>query len=56
MVEAARMLGMSSTTLERWASDGRITSEVTGAGVRVFRRGDLLDRWVTVRTRHRRHD
>ncbi|HEX2275265.1 MAG TPA: helix-turn-helix domain-containing protein [Acidimicrobiales bacterium] len=40
--EAAGMLGMSPTTLARWAAEGRIASEVTPEGLRVFRRSELL--------------
>lgn len=56
VVEAARMLGMPWTTLERWGRAGRISSELTTAGARVFRRQDLLDRWVTPPSRRRQTD
>ncbi|HEX2043820.1 MAG TPA: helix-turn-helix domain-containing protein [Acidimicrobiales bacterium] len=40
--EAAEMLRISPATLARWAAEGRIASEVTPEGVRVFRRSELL--------------
>jgi predicted site-specific integrase-resolvase len=40
--EAAEMLRISPVTLARWAAEGRIASEVTAEGARVFRRGQLL--------------
>ncbi len=40
--EAAEMLRISPATLARWAAEGRIASEVTPDGVRVFRRSELL--------------
>jgi predicted site-specific integrase-resolvase len=36
------MLRISPATLARWAAEGRIASEVTPEGVRVFRRSELL--------------
>ncbi len=47
LAAAAELLGIADSTLERWARDGRIPSERTPDGVRVFRRRELLDRWVT---------
>ena len=44
--EAAEMLGMSPTTLERWARAGRIASHVSAGGIRTFRRDELIARTV----------
>lgn len=44
--EAAGMLGMLPSTLERWARVRRIPSGLTGDGTRTFRRADLLRRSV----------
>ncbi len=46
--EAGQMLHVSRTTLERWARDGRIPSQLTAEGVRVFSRRDLSNRSVTL--------
>lgn len=42
MGEAARTLGISVATLERWARVGRIPSKVTEDGKRVLLSTDLL--------------
>jgi excisionase family DNA binding protein len=46
LAEAANLLGILPSTLERWAREGRIPSQLTAAGVRVFQRSDLLNRSV----------
>lgn len=43
--EAAEMLRISPATLARWAAEGRIASEVTPDGVRVFRGASCSRRW-----------
>ena len=42
LAEAAKMLGISPATLERWARAGRIASQVSAGGIRTFRREALL--------------
>lgn len=39
--DAARSLRIPMSTIERWARDGRLATEVTADGVRVLRRADL---------------
>jgi excisionase family DNA binding protein len=46
LAEAANLLGILPSTLERWAREGRIPSQLTAGGVRVFQRSDLLSRSV----------
>lgn len=48
LAQAAEWVGMPPRTLERWAKNGRIPSTVTLVGLRVFRRGELLERSVTI--------
>lgn len=40
--EAARMLGVDTTTLWRWAIDGKLPSRRTVGGQRRYRRADVL--------------
>lgn len=42
LAEASRTLGITLTTLERWAREGRIPSEVTGDGKRILLRAELV--------------
>lgn len=46
--QAAAWLGLPPRTLERWARNGRIPSTVTATGVRIFSRGELLKRSMTI--------
>jgi excisionase family DNA binding protein len=46
LADAAALLGMSPLVIERWAREGRLPSVVRADGSRLFRREDLLDRWV----------
>ncbi|MDQ4098351.1 MAG: helix-turn-helix domain-containing protein [Actinomycetota bacterium] len=46
--EAAELVGISATTLVRWAREGRIPTEVTADGERVIRRDELLKRVVRI--------
>jgi excisionase family DNA binding protein len=46
--EAAELVGISATTLARWAREGRIPSEVTPDGRRVVRRDELMKRVVRI--------
>jgi len=39
--EAARLLGVDTSTLRRWAEAGKITARVTEGGHRRFRRADV---------------
>lgn len=41
--DAARLLGVAPTTLERWVQAGRIPSELTQDGRRVLRRVEVLN-------------
>ncbi len=42
LAQAARLLGMMPSTLERWAKAGRINSRLSAGGDRIFRRDDLF--------------
>jgi excisionase family DNA binding protein len=46
--EAAELVGISATTLARWAREGRIPSELNADGQRVVRRSELLKRVVRI--------
>jgi len=39
--EAARLLGVDTSTLRRWADDGKIIARITEGGHRRFRRADV---------------
>lgn len=41
--DAAQLIGVAPTTLERWVRAGRIPSELTQDGRRLLRRVDVLD-------------
>ncbi len=56
LAEAADLLGISASVLERWARDGRIPSEVRPDGERVFRKADLLSRSVRMQEREEDQD
>lgn len=47
LAEAAQLLGMTPSTLERWAKAGMISSTVTASGQRMFRRSELLRQRIT---------
>jgi excisionase family DNA binding protein len=49
LVEAAEIFGVSPRTLERWARAGRIPSEVTRDGRRIFRHAEVVKRVVGLR-------
>ena len=49
LAEAAEMFGVSVRTLERWTWDGRIPSEVTEDGRRIFRRAEVAERVLNLR-------
>ena len=42
--DAAHLLGVAPTTLERWVRAGRIPNELTQDGQRVVRRVEVLNR------------
>ncbi|MDQ3978112.1 MAG: helix-turn-helix domain-containing protein [Actinomycetota bacterium] len=56
LAEAAALLGMSPLVIERWAREGRLPSAVTAEGSRLFRREDLLDRWVRIQHEDIEHE
>ena len=48
LAEAAEMLGMPPHTVERWAAEGRLPSELRSDGSRRFRRSELRRRSVRI--------